>query len=376
MYPQFRSGRATHPARLSLVSASTALVSLLNTRAQAQQGVTISPFVAYSAAAASPAMGLGVGMSAGIVGLRASAYMPFSSGSSPVGLTSSGVTPSQGSAWGADADGLLALGGSSLGGLLTPYVFAGISTAGDSGTLTPGWSYGGGLRLRLLGPVEAFAESRQRMSRLVLPTAYSAPTARTELRVGLTLHLGWVRHSGPNNGGVAIISAGVPSGGATANGGNARVLPTAERYIGVPYRYGGTSPRTGFDCSGFTQFVFAKHGVRLPRTAHEQAQVGTRLPADWRALSAGDLVMFEEGGRIGHVAIYVGNGRIIHSSSSGHGVRFDDLSTARGQWFRQHMVAARRVTPDSRGLMLDLARGFADGVGLVLDGPDHAPVPR
>lgn len=376
MYPQFRSGRATRPARLWHLRTAAILATVITTRAQAQQGVTISPFLAYSGAAVSPAMGLGLGTSAGIVGLRASAYAPFSSGSSPGGIAPSAVSQWQGSSWGADADAILSLGGSSLGGLLTPYVFAGLSTASDSGTLTPGWSYGGGLTLRLVGPVDAFAESRQRMSRLVLPTAYGAPTARTELRAGLTLHLGWASHSGANRGGVAIISGDVPSGGATPTGMNARVLPTAEEYIGVPYRYGGTSPTTGFDCSGFTQFVFAKHGVRLPRTAQEQAQVGMRMPADWRALSAGDLVMFEEGGRIGHVAIYAGNGRIIHSSSSGHGVRFDDLSTQRGQWFREHMVAARRVTPDSRGLMLDLARGFTDGMGLVLDGPDHAPVPR
>ena len=375
MYPQFQSGRATHPARSSLLGASATLVALLATRAQAQQGMTLSPFVAYSTAAASPAMGLGIGMSAGIVGLRAAAYMPISGGSSPGAAISSGVTQSQGSSWGVDADALVALGGSSVGGLLTPYVFAGLATASDSGTLTPGWSYGGGLTLRLFGPVDAFAESRQRMSRLVLPTAYGAPTPRTELRAGLTLHLGWARHPRSNNGDVGIIPAGVPSGASRASGMSARVLSTAEQYIGVPYRYGGTSPVTGFDCSGFTQFVFAKHGVRLPRTAHEQAQVGMPMPADWRALSAGDLVMVEEGGRIGHVAIYAGNGQIIHSSSSGHGVRFDDLSTRRGQWFREHMVAARRVTPDARGLMLDLARGFADGVGLRLDGPDHAPVP-
>ena len=55
-------------------------------------------------------------------------------------------------------------------------------------------------------------------------------------------------------------------------------------------------------------------------------------------------------------------------------MRYDDLSTERGEWFVDHMVAARRVTPDSRGLLLDLARSFSD-VGLQLDGPDHAPRP-
>ena len=161
----------------------------------------------------------------------------------------------------------------------------------------------------------------------------------------------------------------------TSSAAAARVIGTAEEYLGVPYRYGGTSPSTGFDCSGFTQFVFAKQGVRLPRTAHEQAKVGIALPSDWSAGAPGDLVMFEENIRIGHVAIYAGRNRIIHSSSSGSGVRYDDLGTKRGEWFVDHMVAARRVVPDARGLMLDLAKGFADAVQQ-LDGPDHAPKPR
>jgi cell wall-associated NlpC family hydrolase len=123
------------------------------------------------------------------------------------------------------------------------------------------------------------------------------------------------------------------------------------------------------------QYVFARHGVRLPRTASQQAEVGLSLAPDWRAVSAGDLVMFEENGRISHVAIYAGRNRIIHSSASGGGVRYDDLSTQRGEWFADHMVAARRITPNARGLMLDLARGFAE-MDVQLDPPDHAPRPR
>ncbi|MGH9887020.1 MAG: C40 family peptidase, partial [bacterium] len=119
-------------------------------------------------------------------------------------------------------------------------------------------------------------------------------------------------------------------------------------------------------------YVFGLQGVSLPRTARQQAQVGMSLAPDWRAVAAGDLVMFSEGGPISHVAIYAGRNRIIHSSASGGGVRFDDLSTERGAWFVDHMVAARRVTPDVRGLLVDLARGFAD-VGIALDGPDRAP---
>src|SRR6185436_8479615 len=91
----------------------------------------------------------------------------------------------------------------------------------------------------------------------------------------------------------------------------AAVIPTAERYIGVKYMWGGTSPSTGFDCSGYTQYVFAKHGVRLPRTSRAQAQAGARI-LDYRALRAGDLIMFAENGKaISHVAIYAGRDRIL-----------------------------------------------------------------
>jgi cell wall-associated NlpC family hydrolase len=157
-----------------------------------------------------------------------------------------------------------------------------------------------------------------------------------------------------------------------------RVIPTAERYLGTPYRYGGTSPVTGFDCSGFVQYVFARNKVKLPRTSRQQAKVGRAMPRRFKSLAPGDLVMFAERGEpISHVAIYAGHNQIIHASSSGGAVRYDDLGTRRGKWFVDHMVAARRVTPDGRGLMLDLvrlldARSLAD---TAVDIGDLAPRP-
>lgn len=130
----------------------------------------------------------------------------------------------------------------------------------------------------------------------------------------------------------------------------AAVLPTAERYIGVKYRWGGTSPTTGFDCSGYVQYVFAKHGVGLPRTSRAQAVVGDRIRLDLSALRSGDLIMFAAKGQaISHVAIYAGNERIIHSSKSGAGVRYDNLMSQRGAWFRDNAVVARRVATASQG---------------------------
>jgi cell wall-associated NlpC family hydrolase len=154
-------------------------------------------------------------------------------------------------------------------------------------------------------------------------------------------------------------------------------VPTAEQYIGVPYVYGGTSPRTGFDCSGFVQYVYGIQGIDLPRTSRQMAGAGVAVEPSARSLIVGDLMLFSQGGRISHVAIYTGNGRFIHSSSSGSGVRYDDLGTKRGKWFAEHMVAARRVAGDGR----ILANGFAGvmGVSIIafdhLDPPDSAPPP-
>jgi cell wall-associated NlpC family hydrolase len=152
------------------------------------------------------------------------------------------------------------------------------------------------------------------------------------------------------------------------------VVATAEQFIGVPYRYGGTSPRSGFDCSGFVQYVYEEQGIDLPRTSRQMAGAGVAVEPSPRALEIGDLMLFQQGGRISHVAIYTGNGRFIHSSSSGHGVRYDDLRTRRGQWFADHLVAARRVMGGGRILV----NTFAGAPVIAFDHydpPDSAPPP-
>src|SRR3954467_13820468 len=124
----------------------------------------------------------------------------------------------------------------------------------------------------------------------------------------------------------------------------ARVLATAERYVGIHYRYGGTSPGTGFDCSGFVQYVFGRNGVALPRNSRQQATAGRALPVEVDSLPPGDLMLFSSKGvRIDHIAIYVGNNRMLHSSAGAGKVLYDDLATARGRWYLARHVASRRV---------------------------------
>ena len=154
-----------------------------------------------------------------------------------------------------------------------------------------------------------------------------------------------------------------------------RVMGTAERYLGVPYKWGGSTPESGFDCSGYVKYVYGRQGVQLPRTSREQAGAGVKVTPRVASLRQGDLMLFAEARKpISHVAIYAGDGRIIHSSSSGGGVRYDDLGTTRGQWYVQHMVAARRLAVDGRSLVQSLRSLTIPN--LPFDPPDGAPPPR
>jgi cell wall-associated NlpC family hydrolase len=114
-----------------------------------------------------------------------------------------------------------------------------------------------------------------------------------------------------------------------------KAVSFAKGFIGVPYRYGGSSPRSGFDCSGFTSFVYRHFGVALPRSSYAQFAVG-RVVAR-HALQPGDLVFFHG---VGHVGMYIGAGRFIHSPSSGKRVQVTSLAEG---WYRSRYVGARRL---------------------------------
>lgn len=117
----------------------------------------------------------------------------------------------------------------------------------------------------------------------------------------------------------------------------ARIVLTAQRYLGVPYVWGGTSPG-GFDCSGFTQYVFALSGVGLPRTADMQFGVG--IPVRYDQLQPGDLVYFStyEPGP-SHNGIYIGGEKFISATSS-RGVAIDRLDST---YWGARYIGARRV---------------------------------
>lgn len=154
-----------------------------------------------------------------------------------------------------------------------------------------------------------------------------------------------------------------------------RVLDSGDELIGTPYVWGGSTPR-GFDCSGFVQYVFREHGVELPRTSRQMANAGVRVPARVAALAPGDLMLFDGStSTISHVAIYAGNGRILHSSSSGHGVGYTMLDDSkRGRYFISHFVAARRVIENGASLVQPLATLERLVPFDHFDPPDRAPL--
>ncbi len=113
-----------------------------------------------------------------------------------------------------------------------------------------------------------------------------------------------------------------------------KTLKVAKNLIGTPYVYGGSTP-TGFDCSGFTMYCYAKAGISLTHNA--QAQYNQTKSVSTKDMKKGDLVFFGGStGNITHVGIYVGNGKFIHSPQTGEYVRIDSLSS------RSNFVGATR----------------------------------
>lgn len=124
------------------------------------------------------------------------------------------------------------------------------------------------------------------------------------------------------------------------------ILFRAISLVGTPYRWGGNSPATGFDCSGLVDYVFrTEAGIALPRTSRAIAALDAPKIAR-QDLQPGDLLFFGRGHRVNHVAIYVGEGRFVNAPNRGGSVRLDELD---GYYWRDHYLFAKRIlTPRVR----------------------------
>ncbi|MBV4419305.1 C40 family peptidase [Clostridium tyrobutyricum] len=123
-----------------------------------------------------------------------------------------------------------------------------------------------------------------------------------------------------------------PSRGAVPVSSNA-VVAYASNFLGTPYLWGGTTP-AGFDCSGFTQYVYRHFGINLGRTTYNQIKDGYAVSRD--ELQPGDLVFYGQGGSPSHMGIYIGNGMYIHAPRTGDVVKISPYN-------RSDYITARRV---------------------------------
>lgn len=336
-------------AGMSIVLAQLALPGALG--AQVAGGVEFFGTLDSSEPLTRTMGGLSLSVGTPFVGIRGSGALGVSSANDRVGINDPADL-----IWATDADLMLGPLNAGLGSGFMPYTFAGAGMMSSAYPISftdaiRTWSYGGGVQLSLGRVLSVNGEVRRR--HLAAPATYadSQMVRGLEYRMGIGLHFGGgggrspVYSSGRNGSRTRVDRTppraprpstrsrprSWPISNTAGMGAARRVVPEGERYIGVPYKWGGTSPRTGFDCSGFVQYVYGSQGVDLPRTSRQMAGAGGGVSTSLSSIAVGDLMLFAQNGKINHVAIYAGDGRILHSSSSGGGVRYDRLNTSRGK---------------------------------------------
>ena len=121
------------------------------------------------------------------------------------------------------------------------------------------------------------------------------------------------------------------------------VVASAERFIGMKYKWGGKTPKTGFDCSGFTSYVMQENGVNVQGASHHQSKLGKKISKS--KVAPGDLIFFGKGSKVSHVAIVKANTgdslEVIHATS-GSGVRVDDINNS-NYWNKRYLYARQVI---------------------------------
>lgn len=138
------------------------------------------------------------------------------------------------------------------------------------------------------------------------------------------------------------------------------IVTKARGSIGTRYKLGGSKPGVGLDCSGLVRYAMSMLDVVLPRTAQGQAKVGTEVPKDVAALKPGDVLTFGRGKRISHVGIYVGDGKMVHASTSQRRV-IETALNKRNPLIRQ-WKGVRRFVDTNTAQLRDSLLAFADSL--------------
>ncbi len=187
--------------------------------------------------------------------------------------------------------------------------------------------------LLALGSLPAFA---QQAPAAATATVAATDAARPVSPEGMTLSDRALMLAGDLN---RLVGAGSARADEQAPGRVQSVLSRALALLGTPYRWGGTSPEGGFDCSGLVGYVFRNAlGIELPRVSREMAKTG-ELIASKTQLTKGDLVFFGKSGTVDHVGIYVGDGKFVHAPRTGRDVTVSTLET--GYWGAKFLQGRR-----------------------------------
>jgi len=233
---------------------------------------------------------------------------------------------------------------------------AGLGLRHDDGRLAASWSAGLGLALPILpflsvalegsyrtedqrarGFWRLLASDRRGLALGVRVATGTGPSPRSPRAPG-----GGQQFEPPAEGDL-VRSARASGASAGAARLAARVVGTALEVMGTPYAWGG-SDENGYDCSGLIQYAYGQHGIILPRVSRDQARMGRPVALSLEALQPGDILGFSvEKAGVTHVGLYLGDGRFIHSASSGVKVSSLNGADADSRWWRQHWVVARRI---------------------------------
>ena len=208
------------------------------------------------------------------------------------------------------------VGGASIGGAA---LAGGVAAGGLAALGSLGWGLYSGINPGAISAGAAKADS------FGLPSGGLNLGALSKMNLPSN-SMGWRSGAAPVTSGPASPTTTVSASAMSGMGG--QVVMDAQKYLGVPYQWGGTNPATGLDCSGLTSLVYKDIGIQLPRVSQDQAKVGTAVPS-LQAAQPGDLVFYGGNGYSGtpsapgHVGIYIGNGNMIDAPHPGAKVRID-----------------------------------------------------